>query len=290
MPVRALLATLLGRGSRLYPFEAAAVEQVIARLSEESGTRLRKQVQSINKIQRLSAGKEVNLYKIRHGKPAFDNALRFTSTEEESLLATVNLVDPGGGKARLKVELWMVGGWLFSLLFNKPPKEFFVGSHIHTVQPTIADVKIWFDPMLLDNVVQQETSTSLRGWLAAWEKDGKVSELQVPLIADKRKAVLERIDAALPADYLELLSQTDGLTVGAYVIHGAGKVRKIVTEGFNYYVLAETSYCGLVVQEGSADGEVGLLNYEDDSLRPIARPMGKSLKDAIEIVLNTPSN
>jgi hypothetical protein len=288
--MRGLLDILFGRGSRLYPFEISAVEEVIKRLPEESGSQLRKQVGAINKVQRLTKGKEVNLYRIRLGKPSFDDGLKFTGTNDEALLATVSLTDPSGSKARLKAELWLVGGWLFSLLFNKPPKEFFAGSHIHTVQPMIADVKIWFDPMHLNNTIQQETSIPLGGWLADWQENEKVSGLRTPLTSDERKAALERIDAVLPADYVDMLSQTNGLTVGEWVIHGAAKVRKIVTTGTSYYVLGETRDCGLVVQEGSTDGVVGLLDYGDDSLRPMARPIAKSLKDAVENMLKTRPN
>jgi hypothetical protein len=270
-----LLDILLGRGSRLYPFEVSLIEAVIDRLSGESGLRLRKQVEAINKIQRIAEGKEVNLYKMSHGKPSFDDGLSFTGTGDEALLATVSLEDPSGKRSRLKVELWLAHGRLFSLVFNERPGGLF--GQLQTAQPKIADVRIWFDPMQSQKVPRRATSISPSDWLDDWQNKGRISQLQIPLSREERTAALERIDAVLPADYVDLLSRTDGLKLGEYVVHGAAKIRKIVTVDANYYVLADAESNGLVVKEGGQDGELFVLDYEDESMWPV----GKSLKAAI---------
>lgn len=72
-----LLEFLLGDRPDLYPFETRIIEAVKSRLDVGGASRLQRQVEGINKIQRLANGKEVNFYRMLHGKPAFDESLRF---------------------------------------------------------------------------------------------------------------------------------------------------------------------------------------------------------------------
>ena len=281
--MKGLLDSLLGRGPRLYPFEVAVIEKVVACLGGDAGFKLQRQVEEINKIQRLSEGKEVNLYKMSGGRPSFDDGLSFGGIDDEALLATVSLTGSATKKGLLKIELWLVYGRLFSLVSNKKPSEFFMTEQLDAVQPTITDVKIWLDPMRPEKILPCEADISLSGWLYEWQKQGSVSDLRAPLTPKERMDALKRIDAALPADYVEMLSQSDGLKIGEYQIYGAMGLRKIVTEDANYYALAESGLQrGLVVKENSADSELFLLDYEEDSIRPI----GKSLQEAVESALS----
>lgn len=280
------LNSLFGRGSDLYPFEISALEEVIAHLDRESGSQLRKQFEAINTVQRIAEGKEVNLYKMSRGKPVFDDDLRFAGTGDEVLLAAVSIAGPIGGQSKLKIEFWLAKGRLFSLVFNKPPKEFFGRGQLKAVQPRILDTKIYFDPAQPQEVSGAPTGISLSGWLRDWQKKQKISELNIPLSTQKRMEELARIDAVLPLDYLEMLSQTDGAKIGNCVILGTTKIRKVVSTDENYYIIADAgSHGGLVVKEGGQDGELYALDYEDDSLRSI----GKSLKNAVENALGMPS-
>jgi len=277
--VPGFLSFVLGKGSGLYPFEICAIEEVVAHLEGEAGLRLKKQVEAINKVQRISGGKEVNLYAMSHGKPAFDECLRFSSSGDEALLATVSLASLTGEQDKLRMELWLANGRLFSLVFNKRPRDFFLAEHLRRVQSRIIDVKIWFNPMHPRDVSRPEKSVPLSGWLKDWYKKGKINGIKVPLSEQERMAALASIDAALPSDYVDIISQTDGAKIGDCTIHGAENIRKIVLENANYYVLVDTELTGgIVVKEGTQDGELYAIDYEDDSLRPI----GKSLKDAIE--------
>jgi hypothetical protein len=139
------VSKLLGReGRSLYPFERAAISEVAARLGE-AGHKLRQQIDTINKVHRLVSGKEVNLYRMRGGRPDFDDALRLTGVNDEALLATVWLKHPGGLASALKLEIWLVDGQLFSLIYDKPPDAFFVGRRLNSVQPVIVDMRISLD-------------------------------------------------------------------------------------------------------------------------------------------------
>jgi hypothetical protein len=128
----------------LYPFEKAILQSVVACMDEESRRRLQLQIEAVNKVQRICDGKEVNLYRMRYGKVAFDYQLCFPNVPPELLLARVNLRLPNR-KAVLTAKVWMVGGYIFSLEFNTSPREFFAGIGLQGARPEIADVKLLCD-------------------------------------------------------------------------------------------------------------------------------------------------
>ena len=130
------------RGKRtFYPFEILVLERVMSSLERENGLRLKQQIDVINHIQRHRDGREVNFYQMKYGKAAFDSNLRFPDPPDEELLARVILRSPPK-VAELKTEVWMAGGRIFSLEFDKSPKQFFSGIHLPEARPEIAEVII----------------------------------------------------------------------------------------------------------------------------------------------------
>lgn len=125
----------------LYPFERSILDDVISHMGSQSGARLRLQIEAVNKIQRLCDGREVNLYQMQNGKAAFDKSLCFPNAPDEVLLASVSLKSPSG-PTMLIAKVWVVQGRLFSLEFNKSPKQFFAGMNMKDAQPEIVDVEI----------------------------------------------------------------------------------------------------------------------------------------------------
>lgn len=86
------LNLLSGTTADLYPFERCILGAVKIRLNAEGAAKLQRQIEVINKIQWLSDGKEVNLYQMRRGKPAFDDNARFLNAAGEELLASAKLI------------------------------------------------------------------------------------------------------------------------------------------------------------------------------------------------------
>ncbi|POZ52861.1 hypothetical protein [Methylovulum psychrotolerans] len=267
-----------------YKFERNIIEEVKAHLESEAGIRLQKQVDGINKIQRLAGGKEVNLYHIQRGKPTFDNSLRFPSACDEALLANMNLIHPEKHNTKLKVEVWLVKGQLFSLLFNKPPKQFFIGLDLKLLEPEMADVKIWFDPMLpqIPSISRLANDAMSTEWLQEWVKISRVTELCKALSSTERESVLRKINAQLPFDYLTLMAQTEGMKLSTCTIYGVSKIRKVVCPDENYYLLAEIEGLGaLVVKEGSEDAKLYLFNYENNDISLVEG----TFKNAVAILM-----
>jgi hypothetical protein len=260
----------------LYPYERAAIERVAKSLGE-TGTRLRRQVEVVNKVQRLVSGKEVNLYKMVRGKPAFDDDLRFTGLPEEALLATLWLESPQKGTGRLKLELWLAQGRLFSLISDKPPQAFFAGIPLGSVQAVTVDMKIWLEFPAQPRDEPDSSEVSLEGWPQAWRDKGLLKEVRPLSPSALMEKSLSRVDAALPADYRELIAQTDGGKVADWVIHRVEDIRKIAFTDCSYYVLAERSNAALAVREGNTTPRLFLLGFEDD----IVRAAGESFQAAL---------
>lgn len=267
-----------GKGDELYPFEVRIIEAIESRLDGTGSAKLKSQVSCINKVQRLTDGKEVNLYRMVRGKPAFEESLRFPHAGEEALLATVRLKPLKQGTQPLKVEAWIANGRLFSLVFDRPPSAFFGSSKLETVQIDIGDVTVWIDPMqdLGENVLDQPgvLPKSLQDFF------GKNQALvSAPLGESRRAALIAQIDAQLPPDYLELTNQIGDAAAGQRYIHGLTAIRKVTLTTESYYILAETEGAGIAVKEGDRSGAVYKLSYELEEPRSIGRSFEAALAE-----------
>lgn len=124
-----------------FPFEVSILESVINSYGGEVASRLQQQVDAVNYVQRLRAGVEVNLYHLEGGKESFAGDLRFVNAPEEQRLADVVLELPNAND-ELRAQVWMAGGRIFSLEFNKSPKEFFLGKLLESARANIINVTI----------------------------------------------------------------------------------------------------------------------------------------------------
>jgi len=234
---------------------------------------LEQQVASVNKVQRLWRGKEVNLYTKHHGVVARHPETRFENQSMEVLLATVQLSGRGSTCGVWRAEVWLVEGYLFQIMFDHVPPR----SRCHL---DIHKVTVWIDPTVPakgDSHKQRHEPLSLPDWIAA----RRVTDATPPLAGNVRLQWLERIDAALPADYLELTQAANGLTVDGWRVHGPTEVREVAGIPDNYYVLAEEPASGIVVVRRGGDRGLYLLGNENDSPQSV----GLSLRDALDRIV-----
>ena len=117
MSLKDLLYSLIGIGP-LNSIEKAVLEGVQGKLPEDLALKLEAQIKSINKVQRFTKDKEVNLYYMVKGKSIVDEHYRFPTQETELLLAKVAIADSHNN--RMHVKVWMVNGQIFTLAFSKP--------------------------------------------------------------------------------------------------------------------------------------------------------------------------
>lgn len=269
----------LFRRPKLFGFETLAIDAVTANLPADSAQRLRSQLERINKIQRLADGKEVNLYFMRGGKPVLDDELTFRHVGDETHLATVRLLETGRG-TKLKAEVWLARGRLFSLLFGTAPKQFFADSSLEKARPEVFDVHVYFDPLRpASHRTAPPAPDSLTGWPAAWVADGRLTDLHAPLPPSVFAARLKALGTKLPADYVTFARQADGAVAGSWKVFGLAGIRPVVGR-VDYLVLAEHPRYGvLAVVAGDRDGRLFFLPFENDGERTPARSFTQALSD-----------
>ncbi len=268
----------------LYPFEFSLIDAVKSKLEAESSGVLQRQLDAINKVQRLADGKAVNLFCMHHGKPAFDENLRFKNSADEALLASGNFVGPDK-ISTMKVELWLAKGRLFSLEYSKSPEQFFGSKNLRLVQSNVSDLKIWLDPARSHPPEPSIGADEffLSGWDDDWLSQIHPVRTQKPISPAQQTSILAQIDAQLPLDYLDFVTRTDGVQLSNGKIYGLSGVRKVPGSEVSYYILAEIEGLGAIsVREGRpGDGSLYFISYEGEP----ERLLGSSFKDALLMIL-----
>ena len=114
--MKSFIARLFGAGVRLSALEKMILDCVEHHLDARLRESWNSQVQEINKVQRLPEGVEVNFYRMKRGRPSFDEDLAFPNKTTELLAAKVQVELSGMGKLNAKV--WCVKGFVFSIEYG----------------------------------------------------------------------------------------------------------------------------------------------------------------------------
>jgi len=101
-------------------------------LDKPRAEKLRRRIESINLVQRVDGGREVNAYVMRDGKPFFDESIRLVADNGEKKLAAFSFRT--SDQRLYEGAMWLVNGQLYSLEFNN------VTEHILELPP--ADVEL----------------------------------------------------------------------------------------------------------------------------------------------------
>lgn len=115
--IKYFFSNLFGAGSRLLFVEKMILDCVKEHLNTHMSELWCNQVKLINKIQRLPGGVEVDFYRMKGGRPSFDEELSFPNKAEELLLAHVSMELPGM-KENLSAKVWCVKGFIFSIEYE----------------------------------------------------------------------------------------------------------------------------------------------------------------------------
>jgi hypothetical protein len=257
------------------PLEAAILAGVADKLPAEWGKLFRHQVAQFNFVVRLNKDKEINFYCLKAGKPWHDENHRLPM-EGEVVIARAS-ISSNEMSRRVKAEVYVISGWVFSIMFDQSPKPFQRGDFI------IDSIAVETAPIPESEWQQRSLSTLVGsiGWLHKVFVGDSVVEEKGPLGAGQIEEIRNGIEAVLPADYLALLNFTNGLRVGQVVIHGISNIRQIARSDDNLYVLAE--YKGeacLCLRRGSGP-EIILVDIEDDS----CESAGFTLESAIRLLI-----
>lgn len=117
MSLKSFLGKLLRSDAGLSDLEKLVLQSVRDKLSSDIAMLWDKQIQAINKIQRLPEGVEVNFYRMKNGRPSFDVELAFPNKTEELLIARVQVGLPNT-TSKLTASIWCVKGFLFSIEYD----------------------------------------------------------------------------------------------------------------------------------------------------------------------------
>lgn len=141
--MRGMIRKIFGGGTRLSALEELVLGCVRACLSEPIGELWDRQIEAINKVQRLPDDVEVNFYRMKSGRPTFDIDLAFPNKYEELHVATVNLKIPN--ETALIADVWCVNGFLFSIEYKGELKFFSETANLHHEYCVILDCNILAD-------------------------------------------------------------------------------------------------------------------------------------------------
>lgn len=230
------------------------------------------QVQAINRIQRFSQGKEVNLYCLHHGRPAFPEGLLFHFHDEVEL-ARVTFT-AGDGITHSSASVRMVNGRLFSMVFAQAP----VRPARRQSSIRVTDVRLGVDPTRLEpddvpagSATDDSSSVSRSMTIASSIRSGEVPPLQPQTL------VRGPVDARLPADYLQVLDAP--VEAQGFVIHDPEHLRLVALDSFNCYILAERhDRVGVGIIQGRDDGGLYAVDFANGSVRPVGHSLIMALR------------
>lgn len=259
--------------------ERKLIQAVAEQLTTEAKSLLYAQIERVDYVQRLTQGKEVNMYCMKANKRGPEQSLLFPLNQEEVKLAVVEFTSSASSKP-FRATFWVVRGYVCSIEYNLTPK------YVTDSNMTITKVKILIDPMVgrkgkvIEPLVDVQTLT---GWVRHWANLWKLQNLRKPLPSVEREQIIHNLSVTLPGDYLELVAQTDGLKVHDCVVFGLSEIRSVTLPAKNYYLLAEIEGRGAFgVDQENEDLEIWFFDYENGE----PEAMGVSFRTAIEMKLS----
>lgn len=102
-------------------FEQIVLRQIMSTLPKQEQMKFEQRVNSINLVQRLDGGREINCYELKNGRPELQEATRINDVSGEIALAKV-VVNGAQGTANTGT-VWLVDGNFFSLEFDNPTEH-----------------------------------------------------------------------------------------------------------------------------------------------------------------------
>lgn len=200
---------------------------------------------------------------MRRGKPFNEAKLRFPAEDLELKFATTRFRTPGLNTCI--AEFFLVRGFFFSIVFDRPIEAFQRRTDIQ-----VLEVTIHYDLMQEGGRTDHKPavgSTGLSGWVKEWAESFGVESAGTPLESAARDRRISSISTKLPEDYLFLTTQAEALTIGDCAVLGLSEIYEVVLEGSSYYLLAQLDGRGVLAVRSHTDNrEVYYLDYSDSAL------------------------
>jgi len=123
MSLKSLFISFFCASARFSHLERRILDCIRSHLDKDITVFWDKQIASINKIQRLPQGVEVDFYRMKNGYPTFDSEIAFPNRTQELQLARVNvhIIDI---LQKLEARIWCIEGFLFSIEYDCDTRYF----------------------------------------------------------------------------------------------------------------------------------------------------------------------
>lgn len=256
------------------PLERALLSELTARLRPDAADLFARQLQGINLIQRHANSREVCCYSMKHGTVHHDPTLQFANQDRELRLATI-VFSCMNSERHWTAKFFVVQGYFFSIVFDGDPKM------IHECDtPNIEQLQIHYDPMQVSAHVAESkrasTHPDLPDWINILSERGPISNINKPLSMKQRESFIHQLNTRFPADYLELVEQCDGLTVGVWSILGLSEVYEVHLPDSDYIALAELHGFGMLMLN-LRDEFLYYSDFEEETLSPAGSVLAAAL-------------
>ena len=140
--MKSIFARVFGAGKRLSALEVLVLNAVRAKLDETNAALWDRQIMSINKVQRLPGGLEVDFYRMKGGSLTCSKTMAFANRGEEMLIAEVT-VSIGAVGRKITALVWAVHGVVFSIEYDGNPEyvEEAMGMSPPLAMTVVCDIK-----------------------------------------------------------------------------------------------------------------------------------------------------
>jgi len=277
--LRDLLHSLVhGPSVRLRKYELAALQAWRSTLPSDGGERFDRQKEVLRSVHRYSAGRLLVFFPRQDRLPA---NLAFPDSSEELLVAIVTVVPRGQREPELEGRIVLHKGWLSSLEFRSQPSKlgFDKGTEVD-----VKHVKVARDPMRESRQGIGRLSYP-HNWGGCFESLNRISVVRPkgqPVDEANRQIILAGWGASFPEDYLEIVSQADGLDIGHVHVLGLTELRSIVLPDHDLIVLAEIESKGVICLERKEEkSQVVFLQDDAESPEPLTERFCEVIKREI---------
>jgi hypothetical protein len=252
-----MLGSLFGSSrGRFLPLEGSVLDAVAAGLEHETRSLFRRQIESVNLIQRHRKNREVNCYSMAKGRPAWDPSLRMKVDAQEYMLAEVRFKVPSNTSS-LTAKVFLVDGFIFSIEFDGDVEAISFVGDIDIEQCRI------FGGRSLPNAVESE-GVKLGGWVGDLARRYGSARVRPPFTADPRSDWINKYAGLLPAEYLEFIDQANGAEIGDASVLGLDELYIVSAEAGEILILCQLNGLGLIASRKFGEkAEVFRVDYSD---------------------------
>lgn len=259
--------------NKLRSYETAVVSAVESKMPPDGRHLLRKQIDSVNLVQRLCHGKEVDLYRMRKGRAVRATEVAFPNRCDEGHLARVRFQLFSGVPRFITADVWLVAGVMFSITFDTRPKQML------RKQWAVDRCELLLDVMSPEERSANQTEGDMGddAVLRAFFGHTQLCDVRSPASNVAQKRFIDAWGSILPSDYIQLLRYSDGFVLNNWEFLGT-MARIVVAEPDNLLVLAQHPWDGvLCVLQGRETAVVYRVDLESNQLTPI----GRTFRDAL---------